>query len=98
MSRAVVVAFVLVACRDKTPEQPPAAGSSRPAPADAKAADPWLRPDAAPDTPETRRKRAEAALGRVASIKPKLQKLRGLAFERDVPTAYQTGAEFKAYV
>jgi hypothetical protein len=97
MHRAVVLAFVL-ACRDKAPEPPSVVAPTPAAPSDAKAADPWAAADAAPDTPETRRKRAEAALGRVAAIKPKLAKLRGLAFDREVPTAYQTGAEFKDYV
>jgi hypothetical protein len=64
------------------------------------AADPWNAPSAPaePDTPERRRKRAEAALGRVAKIKPVVEKLRALRFEHDVPTSYQPTADFQAAV
>jgi hypothetical protein len=64
------------------------------------AADPWAASNEPkpPDTPETRKKRAETALGRVASIKPAVAKLRGKAFDRDVPTRYQVTSEFQAAV
>jgi hypothetical protein len=62
------------------------------------AVDPWAAKDAAPETPETRKQRAEAALGRVASIEPKLAKIRQLTFEHDVPTEYQSTADFRAYL
>ncbi len=64
------------------------------------AADPWAAQAAPkpPDTPETRKLRAEAALGRVAGIVPTVAKLRALAFQRDVPTRYQTTPEFQAFV
>jgi hypothetical protein len=62
------------------------------------AADPWAAKDAAIETPATRKQRAEAALARVASIEPKLAKIRQLAFLRDVPTEYQSSAEFRAYL
>jgi hypothetical protein len=64
------------------------------------AADPWKSESQPkpPDTEEARQKRAEAALGRVATIKPIIEKLRGLTFKQDVPTRYQQTAEFQAYV
>jgi hypothetical protein len=64
------------------------------------AVDPWAAQAAAkpPDTPETRKLRAEAALGRVATIVPTVAKLRGLSFRREVPTRYQTTPEFQAFV
>ncbi len=66
------------------------------APADAK--DPWVQIDAAPDTPEARKKRADAALSRVAAIMPKLAKMRGLTFEHDIPREYQSADDFKKFV
>ena len=51
-----------------------------------------------PDTPASRQQRAEAALARVARIKPEVAKLRALAFDREVPTKYQPAAEFQAFV
>ncbi len=62
------------------------------------ATDPWDTKPAAADTPEARKKRAEAALVRVAGIKPKIAALRELAFKHDVATGYQTADEFRAYV
>ncbi|HEY6180550.1 MAG TPA: hypothetical protein VIX73_39180, partial [Kofleriaceae bacterium] len=64
------------------------------------AADPWSARVAPPppDTPETRQRRAEAALGRVAKIEPEIARLRHLAFERAVPTRYQKPDEFRAFV
>jgi len=64
------------------------------------AADPWSASAAPkpPDTPESRRQRAEAALGRVAAIKPEVARLRALAFSREVPTNYQPAAEFRTFV
>src|SRR6185436_12573876 len=45
-----------------------------------------------------RQKRAEAALARVARIKPEIAKLRALAFDREVPTKYQAAGDFQAFV
>ncbi|HUJ62052.1 MAG TPA: hypothetical protein VLX92_26280, partial [Kofleriaceae bacterium] len=59
---------------------------------------PWLLRDAAPDTAEAREKRAKAALARVASIEPKLAKVRELAFLHEVPTVYQSLDDFRAYL
>lgn len=79
-------------------------GSAAPAgsggPGSAAIADPWAASSAprSPDTPQARRSRAEAALGRVAAIEPEVARLRRLAFERAVPTRYQTPDEFRAFV
>src|SRR5690606_7026276 len=64
------------------------------------AADPWAI-DAAvkpPETPEQKKQRAEKALARVDAIQPRLAKLRGLAFDHPVPTAYQTTDDFRAFL
>lgn len=106
MNRAIVAVCLLAACRDK-PIAQPATGdagpgkplaATAPAPRDAAAVDPWVQPDAASDTPEARRKRADAALGRVATIKIQLAKLRSLSFDHELPTAFQSAAEFRAFV
>jgi hypothetical protein len=62
--------------------------------------DPWSASAAPkpPDTPEARRNRAKAALGRVATIEPEVAKLRALAFTHEVPTKYQTVTEFRTFV
>ena len=62
--------------------------------------DPWAKvpPDAAPETPEKRKERAEAALARVEGIMPKLAQVRALDFEKPVPTEYQTTADFQKYL
>jgi len=76
-------------------------GTGGPGSAAAGSNDPWAAKPAPPpkvDTPETRKARAEAALGRVGVIKPKLAAIRELTFSRDVPTEYQLAADFKAYV
>jgi hypothetical protein len=113
MRLLLVAVLALAACRDR-PAVPAsqgsgsagsaaagsAAGSAAATGSGAAAVDPWSTRSAPkpPDTPETRRTRAEAALGRVATIKPEVAKLRGLRFEREVPTRYQTAPEFQAYV
>lgn len=62
--------------------------------------DPWNKATAptAPDTPEQRKARAQAALSRVEAIMPKLAKIRDLTFEHPVPTEYQTTEEFRKYL
>ncbi|MGE5187030.1 MAG: hypothetical protein ACM31C_33495 [Acidobacteriota bacterium] len=62
------------------------------------AADPWAAADAAPDTPERRKARADAALARVHDIIPKLAKLRDLPLEKPIPAEYQSAADFRAFV
>lgn len=62
--------------------------------------DPWNKAavPAPPDTPETRKARAQAALSRVEGIMPKLAKVRDLTFEHAVPTEYQTTDDFRKYL
>jgi hypothetical protein len=102
-----VAALALAACRDQpAPPSPGAAvagsaGSTTGGSAGSGSAalDPWSAPaPRRPDTPQSRQKRAEAALGRVATIEPGIAKLRALAFSREVPTKYQTAAEFRTFV
>jgi hypothetical protein len=84
----LLLVVALVACQNSAPSPRPSEGS----------ADPWAVAPKPPDTPVTRQARAEAALGRVATIQPTVAKLRELAFTREVPTRYQTTPEFQAFV
>jgi hypothetical protein len=88
-----VVALGFVACRSGSSDGPPRPSPTKPA------ADPWAaKPiDAGVESAEARRKRAETALGRVVTLKRSLTELRGESFKRDVPTEYQTTAQFSAY-
>jgi hypothetical protein len=101
VTRALVLVALLVACREsRTPQDKKSTGSAGSGSAVA-TADPWQQKDAGPVVPETsesRKKRAEAALTRVDAIQPKLAKLRGLPFDHPVPTAYQTTDDFKAFL
>lgn len=109
MRQLLVVALVLAAC-DRSPASRGSQGSRGSAASDetagggsgsaATAADPWAASTAPrpPDTPEARRRRAEAALGRVEAIEPTVAELRQLRFERPVPTRYQQTDEFRAFV
>jgi hypothetical protein len=108
MRSLLVAALALAACRSSS-EAPPAnpgsgsaaAGSGGAAAGSGSAAaDPWARSaePKAPDTPETRKARAERALQRVAKILPAVAKLRGLTLDREVPAKYQLAAEFQAFV
>jgi hypothetical protein len=92
----VAAILAIAACKDAPKQQPVAATGS--GSGSGSAADPWSAKPAAPDTPETRKKRADAALARVAEIMPKLEKVRGLTFEHDIPREYQTSADFKSFV
>lgn len=101
MRQLVVAALVLAACRDRPSAPPPGPGSggaARAAGSGSSAVDPWSSPAKPADTPASRLERAEAALGRVARIKPEVAKLRGLPFDREVPTHYQTAGDFQAFV
>lgn len=60
-------------------------------------ADPWAAAPAAAETPQARKQRADAALARVAQIMPRLAKVRELSFDRDIPRAYQSIEEFRAF-
>jgi hypothetical protein len=90
--------LALVACKSSS-HKPATAGSAGSGSAKG-SADPWSKVtvDAAPETPEARKKRAEAALARVDSIMPKLAEVRQLAFVKQVPTEYQSTADFRAYL
>ncbi|HET9988344.1 MAG TPA: hypothetical protein VFQ65_07485, partial [Kofleriaceae bacterium] len=92
-----LAALVAIGCACKGHQPPPPTKGGM-----AAAADPWGVPAAtgnvAAETPAARKQRAEQALARVAQIMPKLAKLRGLAFDREVPREYQTAAEFRAFV
>ena len=96
MRRFLVAALVLASCHKSS--APPASQESRREGGDED--DPWETPKRAkePDTPAARQKRAEAALARVARIKPEIAKLRALAFDREVPTKYQAAGDFQAFV
>jgi hypothetical protein len=94
MRRFLVAALALACCHKSSP---PASQQSHRSEGDEDEGETPRRP-AGPETPETRQKRAEAALARVARIKPEVAKLRGLAFDREVPTRYQATANFQAFV
>jgi hypothetical protein len=97
MRQLLVAVVVLAACRDRP--APPPVGRGSGGSGSAAEADPWSAPPPkVADTPATRQQRAEAALGRVAAIKPEVARLRGLAFDREVPTHYQTAGDFQAFV
>ena len=104
MRQLLVAALVLAACRDRPAGPPPGPGSGGLAKATGSAgsgsaaADPWSSPAKPAETPATRLERADAALGRVASIKPEVARLRGLSFDREVPTHYQPTSDFQAFV
>jgi hypothetical protein len=98
-TKFVVVSLVVAACSRKADPPTVQSGSAHPGSGSAHAgSDPWVQIDAAPDTPEARLKRADAALGRVAEIMPKLAKIRHLTFEHDIPREYQSADDFRKYV
>src|ERR1700733_996543 len=88
MSIRLLVLLLAVAACDRTTSPPATKGS----------ADPWLAKPTAPDTPERRKARADAALGRVAGIMPKLAKLRQLDFKHDIPREVQSTDDFRTFV
>ncbi|HUS30820.1 MAG TPA: hypothetical protein VMZ53_20055 [Kofleriaceae bacterium] len=105
MSKWLTLAAVLCACQSKNTDKPakPATGSGSGsievvATGSGSAKDPWVTVDAAPVTPESKRKAAEAAVSRVESIEPKLAKLRELPLKKEVPAAYQTTDDFRAFL
>lgn len=104
IKKFLVVALALAACKGKSEEKPtpvaPTGSGNGSGSAVAAAKDPWVTADAStiPETPEQRKARADAALARVASIMPKLAKVRQLSFEHDIPREYQTADAFKAFV
>lgn len=108
MRQLLLVMLVLAGSCGRSAKPPPADrtgtgsadGSDSASGAGSAAGDPWKAGDKPrpADTEEARQKRAEAALGRVATIKPIIEKLRGLTFKQDVPTKYQSTSEFQAFV
>ncbi|HEY1550477.1 MAG TPA: hypothetical protein VGG28_21765 [Kofleriaceae bacterium] len=90
-TRLLLVLLAIAAC-DRTASAPPPAKGS------AGSADPWVAKPAAPDTPAKRQARAEAALGRVAGIMPKLAKIRQLDFKHDIPRELQSPEDFRKFV
>jgi hypothetical protein len=108
---AIALVLALAACSDRPADTHGARGSGSAAAGAAvtgsggsaagsagSAVDPWASAPKPPDTPESRQRRAEAALGRVAKIEPEVARLRHLGFERAVPTRYQKPDEFRAFV
>jgi hypothetical protein len=108
VNKFLVIVAALAACKGgNTPSSkqtgsaaPVATGSAVGSGSAAGSGDPWAKApvDAAPETPETRQKRAEAALARVDGIMPKLAQVRALSFDKPVPTEYQTTADFQKYL
>jgi hypothetical protein len=103
--RALLLALVIAAgCKGKVAEPEKAtgsgsgSGSGSVAAAKPAAVDPWVGVDAAPETPETRKKRADAAIERVAGIQPKLAAIRHLSLDHAIPAVYQTKDDFRAFV
>ena len=93
MRTYLAILLALAACRERhepAPKAPVASAGS--------GSDPWVVPDAAPDTPERRKARADAAIARVNEILPKLSKLRELSLEKPIPAEYQSNADFRAFV
>jgi hypothetical protein len=105
MRRSIAIMLLLAACRGQskepateTPGSGSAAGSAVAEGSGSAAADPWVTKDAPPATPEEKKKRAEAALLRVADIQVKLAKLRGLPMPNPVPAAFQSPEDFRKFV
>ncbi len=73
-------------------------GSGAAAGSGSASADPWVTKDAPPATPEEKKKRAEAAITRVADIQVKLAKLRGLPMPKPVPAELQSTEDFRKFV
>ena len=97
--RTINLAFILVviaACKSSEPPaaKPPGKSGSATRPA----LDPWAAFDAMPETSETRKARAEAAIARVSAIEPKLAELRHLSLDKPIPALYQTKEDFRAFV
>ncbi len=103
MKKFLVIVAALAACKGggkSTAKQTGSAAAGSGSGSAAGSGDPWAKvpPDAAPETPEKRKERAEAALARVEGIMPKLAQVRALDFDKPVPTEYQTTADFQKYL
>jgi hypothetical protein len=106
MAIKYLAAFALIAACKSSDKPAPSSGSGSAAVANGRgsgsgsAADPWGGKPArtTPETPAERKKRADAALSRVATIMPKLAKVRQLTFDKDIPREYQTTEDFRTFV
>ena len=97
VTKILAAGLLIAACRSgsKPVAQTGSAGSSGSA-----SKDPWVTPDAStvPETAAQKKARADIALGRVASIMPKLAAIRELTFDHDIPRMYQTTDDFRTFV
>ncbi len=95
MRKLLAIALAIVGCKSGSDSKPAPTGS-----ATGSGIDPWAvtPPPKPPDTPEARKARADAAVGRVVAIEPEVAKLRALAFTREVPAQFQAAADFRAFV
>lgn len=104
MRKWIAVVLLLAACRGQSKEAAKEGTGSGSAVVTAGSgsaagsADPWQAREAPPATPEEKKKRAEAALTRVAAIQGKLEKLRGLPMDKPVPAELQSTDEFRKFV
>lgn len=104
MRTCLAALLFVVACRgqSKQPAEPVGTGAEKGSAVTtgsaAAAPDPWAQPAAKPATPEDKRKRAEAAIARVATIQPKLAALRGLPLATPVPAELQSTEDFRKFV
>lgn len=100
--KLLLIALTAYGCQTTppTPSGKTIGSGKAPAVGNATGADPWNidAGTAGPESAETRRKRAEAALARVGTIVPRLEKIRSLTFERDIPREYQSAADFRRFV
>lgn len=109
MRSCLAVALFAVAC--KSGSSPPAKGSNAPSGSavaqgsgsaagsgSAGAADPWAKAPDKPLTPEERKKKAEAAIARVATVQVEVAALRGLPLPKPVPAEIQSTDDFRKFV
>ncbi len=94
MRTSIPLALTLAACGSSSKSAPVTA----PAPVTIDAAAPAPDAPAAPDPEAVRQQRDAAVLARIATIKTGLAALRGLPFKQDVPSAFQSTADFRAFV
>jgi hypothetical protein len=97
-----LAAFVVIAaCKsDEKTKAPPVTVVTKSVGSGSATADPWAGkpPRTTPETPAEKKQRADVALARVASIMPKLAKVRELTFDHDIPREYQTTEDFRTFV
>ncbi|HET9993323.1 MAG TPA: hypothetical protein VFQ65_32530, partial [Kofleriaceae bacterium] len=102
VTRIFAVVLLIAACRSDSKPVPKAgsAGSAGSVGSGSGSKDPWVTADAStvPETAAQKKARADVALGRVASIMPKLAALRELTFDHDIPRMYQSTDDFRTFV